>query len=46
MEGEFPVSNAQADGYEKRGPVKTFPPNDFGLYEISGNVWKRIGMDQ
>ena len=39
-EGEFPVSNSQADGYEKSAPVKTFPPNDFGLYEISGNVWE------
>ena len=39
-EGEFPVSNTQADGFEKSAPVKTFPPNDFGLYEISGNVWE------
>ena len=39
-EGEFPVNNTQADGFEKSAPVKTFPPNDFGLYEISGNVWE------
>jgi formylglycine-generating enzyme required for sulfatase activity len=39
-EGEFPVTNTQADGFEKSAPVKTFPPNDFGLYEISGNVWE------
>jgi len=39
-EGEFPVSNTQADGFEKSAPVKSFPPNDFGLYEISGNVWE------
>ena len=39
-EGEFPVSNSQADGFEKSAPVKTFPPNDFGLHEISGNVWE------
>ena len=39
-EGEFPVTNARIDGFEKSAPVKTFPPNDFGLYEISGNVWE------
>ena len=39
-EGEFPVNNTQIDGFERRAPVKTFPPNDYGLYEISGNVWE------
>ncbi|MGB0480553.1 MAG: formylglycine-generating enzyme family protein [Flavobacteriaceae bacterium] len=39
-EGEFPVDNTQADGFEKSAPVKTYPPNDYGLYEISGNVWE------
>jgi sulfatase modifying factor 1 len=31
-EGEFPVTNTQADGFEKSAPVKTFPPNGYGLY--------------
>ena len=39
-EGEFPVTNTKADGFEKSAPVKTYPPNDYGLYEISGNVWE------
>jgi formylglycine-generating enzyme required for sulfatase activity len=39
-EGEFPVDNTQADGFEKSAPVKTYPSNDYGLYEISGNVWE------
>tara|TARA_B100000767_G_scaffold191185_1_gene178448 strand:- start:3139 stop:4209 length:1071 start_codon:yes stop_codon:yes gene_type:complete len=39
-EGEFPVDNTQADGYEKSAPVKTYPPNDYGLFEMSGNVWE------
>ena len=39
-EGEFPVVNTQADGFEKSAPVKTYPPNDYGLYEISGNLWE------
>ena len=39
-EGEFPVENIIKDGFEKSAPVKSFPPNDYGLYEISGNVWE------
>ena len=39
-EGEFPVDNTQADGFEKSAPVKTYPPNGYRLYEISGNVWE------
>ena len=39
-QGEFPVQNTGADGFEQTAPVKSFPPNDFGLYEMSGNVWE------
>ena len=39
-EGEFPVDNTKADGFERSAPVKTYPSNDYGLYEISGNVWE------
>ncbi|NAS11552.1 formylglycine-generating enzyme family protein [Poritiphilus flavus] len=38
--GEFPVSNTKNDGFEGSAPVKTYPPNDFGLYDMSGNVWE------
>lgn len=39
-EGEFPVNNTKLDGFELRAPVKSFPPNDYGLYEMAGNVWE------
>jgi sulfatase modifying factor 1 len=38
--GTFPTHNSLADGFLTTAPVRTFPPNDFGLYQTSGNVWE------
>ena len=28
------------DGYQTTAPVGLYPPNDYGLYDIAGNVWE------
>lgn len=38
--GKFPTSNDLSDGFEGLAPVRSFPPNDLGLYEMAGNVWE------
>jgi sulfatase modifying factor 1 len=39
-QGEFPWQNLRTDGYERTSPVKSFPPNGYGLYDMAGNVWE------
>jgi formylglycine-generating enzyme len=41
-QGHFPDSNTAQDGYTGVSPVASFPPNDFGLYDMSGNVWQWV----
>jgi formylglycine-generating enzyme required for sulfatase activity len=35
-EGDFPKENTVADGYHGLAPVKSYTPNDFGLYNMLG----------
>lgn len=39
-QGEFPWANRLLDGYERTSPVRTYPPNGYGLYDMIGNVWE------
>jgi formylglycine-generating enzyme required for sulfatase activity len=39
-QGEFPWQNLLQDGHEGTSPVKTFPPNGYGLFDMAGNVWE------
>jgi sulfatase modifying factor 1 len=40
FEGNFPAGNTREDGFEGVAPVKSFPPNALGLYDMEGNVWE------
>jgi formylglycine-generating enzyme required for sulfatase activity len=39
-QGEFPWENLLLDRYEGTSPIRTFPPNGYGLYDMAGNVWE------
>ena len=39
-QGEFPWQNLRLDGFAGRAPVKSYPPNGYGLFEMTGNVWE------
>ena len=39
-QGIFPVKNESKDGFEYIAPIKSYPSNSIGLYDMSGNVWE------
>ena len=39
-QGTFPSRDSGDDGYRGRAPVDAFAPNDFGLFNMVGNVWE------
>jgi len=39
-QGQFPVEDTAQDGFAGSCPVNAFPPNGFGIYSATGNVWE------
>lgn len=39
-QGRFPDVNSCEDGHHGTSPVRSFPANDFGLFDVAGNVWE------
>lgn len=40
FQGSFPMNNLKEDGFERTSPVKNYPANEYGLYDMIGNVWE------
>ncbi|MEU3330519.1 formylglycine-generating enzyme family protein [Glutamicibacter creatinolyticus] len=39
-QGNFPQRNSAEDGYTGTSPVKSYPPNPVGLFDVAGNAWE------
>ena len=39
-QGQFPFENTAEDGFERTSPVRSFPANGYGLFDMIGNTWE------
>lgn len=39
-QGKFPIKDHASDGYSGTAPVRSYMPNNYGLYNMAGNVWE------
>jgi sulfatase modifying factor 1 len=39
-QGNFPQRDDGEDGYAGAAPIKKYPSNGYGLYDMAGNVWE------
>ncbi len=39
-QGDFPEHDAGEDGHTAPAPARAFPPNEYGLYGVTGNTWE------
>ncbi|MBV8841804.1 MAG: formylglycine-generating enzyme family protein [Bryobacterales bacterium] len=40
FQGQFPFKDTGEDGFAGLAPIRSFPPNGYGLYDVAGNVWE------